>query len=76
MIWKSVIGEVRSSSIVPERFSSAYVRMVMSGSTKSRTTVAFSNNGRISIWLMLTGPPPPNCPICMLCCRKKFRIAT
>ena len=32
MIWKSVIGEVSSSSIVPDRFSSEYVRIVIIGS--------------------------------------------
>ena len=32
MIWKSVSGDVSSNSIVPDRFSSEYVRMVIIGS--------------------------------------------
>ena len=48
MIWKSVSGDVSSSSIVPDRFSSEYVRIVTIGSTNSTTTLTFWSSGRIS----------------------------
>ena len=59
-----------SSSIVPDRFSSAYVRIVMSGSTKSATTLTFCSSGRIAMVLMLIWPWP-GMPICRLACMKK-----
>ena len=55
MISTSVIGEVSSSSMVPDRFSSEYVRMVISGNRNSMITVVFINVGPISIWLMFSG---------------------
>jgi hypothetical protein len=38
-IWKSVSGEVRRSSMVPERISSANERMVSMGTRNRRTTL-------------------------------------
>ena len=66
-ICKSVSGEVSSSSIVPERFSSEYVRIVMSGSTNSATTLTFWSSGRIAMLLTLICPWP-GMPICRLIC--------
>ena len=54
MIWKSVSGAVRSSSIVPERFSSEYVRIVTIGRMNRKMTVVFRKTGRISCSLTLT----------------------
>ena len=67
MICTSVIGDVSSSSIVPDRFSSEYVLIVTIGSTKSTTTLIWRISGRSSMSLMLTGPwPMPPGPMRML----------
>ena len=41
-------GDVSSSSIVPERFSSAYRRIVIIGIRKKPMTLAFESSGRIT----------------------------
>ena len=73
MICRSDTGEVSSSSMVPERFSSAYARMVIIGSRKRLMSATFCSSGRIMDWLMLIGPPPI-CD-CMLCCTKYVKCA-
>ena len=64
-IWKSVSGEVSSNSIVPDRFSSEYVRIVTIGRRNSTTTVTFWSSGRISCWLTFIAWGPVR-PACML----------
>ena len=70
------MGEVSSSSIVPDRFSSAYVRIVIIGSTKSSTTVALSSSGRTNCWLRLSGAACMPMPPIMPCRTNQSRIAT
>ena len=55
MISMSRTGEVASSSIVPERFSSAKRRMVIMGIKKSPTTLTFESSGRMICSLMFMG---------------------
>ena len=78
MIWKSVSGDVSSSSMVPDRFSSAYARIVTMGMRKRIRISTFCSSGRISCWLtfIACGPCMPNWPICMLWRTKKLRMAT
>jgi hypothetical protein len=64
MISTSVTGDVSSSSIVPERFSSEYVRIVIIGMMNRMMTDAFCNTYRMTCWL--TFCDPPNCATCML----------
>ena len=67
MISKSVSGDVSSSSIVPDRFSSEYDRIVTIGIRNSSRIVTFCSSGRIMTWLtFIASGPPPNCAICML----------
>ena len=73
MIWTSVTGEVSSSSIVPDRFSSEYVRIVMTGIRNRRITATLRSTYRIICWLMFAVPPPPICIICSLCRTKIVR---
>ena len=61
MISTSVSGEVSSSSIVPDRFSSEYVRIVTIGSRNSISTLAFCSSGRISSLFTLRAGGGPNC---------------
>jgi hypothetical protein len=70
MICTSVIGDVSSSSIVPDRFSSEYVLIVTIGSTKRTTTLIWRMSGRISISLMLIGPWPMPAPMRRMAPRK------
>lgn len=58
--------------MVPERFSSEYVRMVIIGITKRMITAELRSTPRIICWLMLAAPPP-NCIICSLCCTNTIR---
>ena len=75
MICRSVSGDVSSSSMVPERFSSANDRMVSIGSRNSRMTAVLPNSGRIMNSLMLTTcGPMPNWP--MLNWTMTFTLAT
>ena len=76
MICQSVTGDVRSSSIVPDRFSSEYVRIVTIGIRNRTRIVTFWTSGRISCWLMFIACGPwENWPICMLWRTKNCRMA-
>ena len=64
MICRSVNGDVSSSSMVPERFSSAKERIVSIGRRNSRITAVLPKSGRIMNSLMLTTcGPMPNWPM-------------
>ena len=63
---QSVTGEVRSSSIVPDRFSSEYVFIVIIGSRNRTSTLAFCRSGRIMSLLTFTCGVCPNCD-CIPC---------
>ncbi len=52
--------------MVPERFSSEYVRIVTSGSTNRKITVAFRKTGRINCSLTFTVGAPPMPAACRL----------
>src|SRR6266853_1836098 len=72
-ISKSVMGEVRRSSIVPDRISSEYVRIVIIGRRNRATTVTFWNTGLMSCWLTFIDCAPPMSPACMLWPTKTLR---
>ena len=68
--WRSLTGEVASSSIVPCRFSSAKRRMVSMGAMKSATTAMLWKSGRIRYSLSDSFIPPP--PISIPCCATRI----
>jgi hypothetical protein len=75
MICTSVSGDVRRSSIVPDRFSSEYVRIVIIGMTNRMMIAAFSRTPRIIRSLTFTAPPPPIIPARWLSSRNAWRKA-
>ena len=70
-------GYVRSSSIVPERRSSANSRMVTSGMSRSRITLMLPKSGRMTLSVTLRSRPPICCwrAICMDARAKPWKIA-
>jgi len=58
-------GDVSSSSMVPERFSSAKRRMEMSGMRHRPTTLALPSRGAMTYSFTLMGPPRPIIWDCM-----------